>query len=275
MIMYTLSKRIEFRTAVLFTLSLLLLAACAPQQGAASQTLTVLAAASLMEPFNELGALFERQQPGVRVVFQYAGSQQLAQQIDQGAPADVFASASQRHMDAASASGRVDRDEVEILGDNRLVVIYPAGSSPGLSELADLARPALKLILASSEVPVGQYSLDFLDKASQHPAFSPSFRAGVLQNVVSYENNVKAVVTKVSLGEADAGIVYASDLTGAAAQKLGQLEIPPDLNVRAAYPIAVLTDSPNPALAQAFVALVLSPEGQEILARFGFLPHAP
>jgi molybdate transport system substrate-binding protein len=234
--------------------------------------LTVLAAASLNESFTELGRLFETQNPGVNVNFNFAGSQQLAQQLGQGSAADVFASASPKYMDAMLASGRVAKGDVKTFVRNRLVVIFPIANPARLVELKDLARPGLKLDLADQSVPVGQYALDFLGKAVKDPAFEPTFKDNVLKNVVSFEDNVKAVVTKVSLGEVDAGIVYVTDMSGAAAANIGRLDIPDALNTIASYPIAPIADSVTPVLARAFVALALSPEGQAILAKHGFLP---
>lgn len=260
--------------------AVLLMPACSPQAApalpgvGASKTLTVLAAASLTESFNELGKLFETGHPGVRVVFSFGGSQQLAQQLGQGASADVFASASPKYMDAAAQAKRVNPADSKTFATNRLVVIYPKDNPAGLKELKDLAKPGLKLDLADKTVPVGQYSLDFLDKAIQSPGFDPQFKANVLKNVVSYEDNVKSVVAKVSLGEADAGIVYVTDSTSDLSAKLSQLAIPDALNTVAVYPIAPLADSKNAGLAQAFVALVLSPEGQAVMGKYGFLPGA-
>jgi molybdate transport system substrate-binding protein len=244
------------------------------QPASEPRTLTVLAAASLTEAFTELGKMFEARNPGVRVAFNFAGSQQLAQQIGQGAPADIFASASQKYMQAAVASGRVDQAEVRVFAGNRLVVIVPRDNPAGLKELRDLAKPGLKLDLADKAVPVGQYALDFLDKAAQDPGFGSQFKARVLENVVSYEENVKAVVTKVALGEVDAGIVYQTDLP-VAADKVDKLEIPETLNIIATYPLAPLADSRSADLARAFVDLVLSPEGRQVLAKAGFSPAAP
>jgi molybdenum ABC transporter molybdate-binding protein len=235
------------------------------------RTLTVLAAASLTESFTELGKTFEAQNPGVTVAFNFAGSQQLAQQLDQGAPADVFASASKKYMDAAVSSKRVVKYDAKTFVTNRLVVIFPKDNPAGLKELKDLAKPGLKLDLADKSVPVGQYSLDFLDKASKDEKFGATFKDDVLKNVVSYETDVKAVVSKIALGEADAGIVYITDFN-AAADKLGMLDIPDALNSIAAYPIAAITDSKNTDLASAFVSLVLSPDGQKVMAKYGFIP---
>lgn len=256
-------------------------AACAPQADSLpptadapveESTLTVLAAASLTESFTELGKLFEFKNQGVTVTFNFAGSQQLAQQLAQGAQADVFASANTKYMDAAVESGRVDEADPRTFALNRLVVIFPKENPAGLTELKDLAKPGLKLDLADESVPVGKYSLEFLDKAMADPAFDPQFKENVLKNVVSYEITVKAVLTKVVLGEADAGIVYITDITPDAAGKVGTLNIPDALNTIASYPIAPISDSKNPNLAQAFVDLVLSPEGQQIMTEYGFLP---
>jgi molybdate transport system substrate-binding protein len=195
----------------------------APTQApASSQTLTVLAAASLTESFSELGTMFETHNPGVKVSFNFAGSQQLAQQLDQGVAADVFASASPKYMAAAVTSKRVNQADAQTFVKNRLVVIFPKDNPAGLTTLEDLAKPGLKLDLADKSVPVGQYALDFLDKAVKDPGLDPRFKDNVLKNVVSYEDNVKAIVTKVSLGEVDAGIVYVTDVTADAALKIGK-----------------------------------------------------
>jgi molybdate transport system substrate-binding protein len=236
------------------------------------RTLTVLAAASLTESFTELGALFESQHEGVTVSFNFAGSQALAEQLAQGAEADVFASASNKYMTAAIDAGRVAADTSSVFVYNRLVVIYPKDNPGGITELKDLAKSGLKVDLADASVPVGQYALDFLDKATADASFGAQFKETVLSNVVSYEENVKAVVTKISLGEADAGIVYVTDITADAAELVGTIDIPDELNTIATYPIAAVSDSKNAELAQAFVELVLSSDGQAILAKYGFVP---
>jgi molybdate transport system substrate-binding protein len=236
------------------------------------KTLTVLAAASLTESFTELGKLFETQNPGITVTFNFAGSQQLAQQLGEGADADVFASASKKYMDAAIESKSVIADDAKTFVKNRLVIIFPKDNPAGIKELKDLAKTGVKLDLADKVVPVGQYSLDFLDKAIKDPGFDPQFKDNVIKNVVSYEDNVKTVLNKVVLGEADAGIVYVTDIPPEAAKKVGTIEIPDALNTIANYPIAPIADSKNPELAKAFVVLVLSPDGQAIMAKYGFIP---
>lgn len=236
-------------------------------------TITVFAAASLTEAYEELGNTFEAAHPGTQVVLNLAGSQQLAQQIVQGAPADVFASANTKQMNVVIDSGRVLSGTQYIFAHNRLVVVVHKESTVALQTLEDLAQPGLKLILATPETPIGGYSLATLDKASQDDAFGTAFKDKVLGNVVSYEQNVKAVITKVLLGEGDAGMVYLSDsMTKDAVDKLERIDIPEHLNMQATYPIAAIHDSSHSAVAQEFVAYVLSLEGQAILEHHGFVP---
>lgn len=258
-------------------LGMVLLAACAPVAGQTAQTpesvtLHVFAAASLTEAFTEIGTAFEEQQPGVSVVFNFAGSQALAQQINEGAPADVFASANNAQMNAAVEGGRIAADTPQTFVTNRLVVIYPVDNPAGLTVLHDLSKPGLRLVLAAAEVPVGQYSIQFLDKTIEDTAFGASFKDQVLANVVSFEDNVKVVLTKVALGEADAGIVYSSDVVGDNASQVGQMDIPDALNVLASYPIAPVSDSANANTAAEFISYVRSLEGQKILRDYGLIP---
>ncbi|MCC6169783.1 MAG: molybdate ABC transporter substrate-binding protein [Caldilineaceae bacterium] len=270
--------RMRWISGLLILLALLggCTAQIAPPGGSAParRELIVLAAASLTEAFTELGEQFQAAHPGVTVLFSFAGSQQLAQQLAQGAPADVFASANRRQMAAAIDAGRVLSDSTQVFVNNRLVVIYPSDNPAGLASLHDLAQPGVKLVLAAPAVPVGEYALNFLDKASATVEYGATYSPTVLANVVSYEENVRGVLGKVSLGEADAGIVYTSDIAAGSADQVGQIEIPDALNTVAAYPIAPVADADHPDLAQAFVDLVLSPAGQAVLARHGFVPVA-
>jgi molybdate transport system substrate-binding protein len=244
----------------------------APTTAPASQALTVFAAASLTDAFKEIGQAFEAANPGATLAFNFAGSQQLAQQISQGAPVDVFASANNTQMGVVIKSGQVVSGSQKTFARNRLVVIYPTANPAGLSTLQDLAKPGLKLVLADKTVPVGGYALDFLTKASKDPGFTETYSPTVLANVVSYETDVKQVLAKVSLGEADAGIVYTTDITAGAADKVGRIDIPDNLNTIAAYPIAAIQGAANATLAQKFVDYVLSTDGQAVLAKYGFLP---
>ncbi len=234
-------------------------------------TLNVFAAASLTNAFKEIGQKFQQAYSNVTVTFNFAGSQALAQQINQGAPADVFASANQKQMDVVVQAGGADASESRVFARNLLVVIFPRNNPGQITKLQDLARPGLKIVLADKSVPAGQYALDFLSKASADPSFGSSYQANVTKNVVSYETDVETVVTKVVQGEADAGIVYTTDALANASQ-LGQIAIPTNLQTVAVYPIAPLKASKNAAIAEQFVDFVLSADGQAVLARYGFMP---
>jgi molybdate transport system substrate-binding protein len=253
--------------SVIFLLALLL-AGCAPAVGPEERTLKVFAAASLTEAFNEIGANFEAAHPGVTITFNFAGSQALRTQIEEGAPADVFASASGREMDALVTGTFVADGVSQVFLNNKLVVILPADNRAGLDSLDDLTNSGVKIVLAAEEVPVGNYARQALDL--MNGSFGVDFKDKVLANVVSNEDNVKQVVAKVQLGEADAGIVYTSDAV--AAEELETIEISTELNVIARYPIAPLAESENADLAAAFVDYVLSAEGQAILVTWGFAP---
>ncbi len=242
-----------------------------PTATSAPVTLNIMAAASLTEAFNEIAPAFEAAHPGVTLVFNFAGSQQLAQQLTSAAPADVFASANDKQMGVAVDGGRIDKDAPVPFVQNRLVVIVPADNPANITTLADLAKAGIKLDLAAKEVPVGQYALDFMAKADKDATLGSDYSKNVLANVVSYEENVKAVLTKVSMGEADAGIVYSTD-AATMPDKVKQIDISDDLNVIANYPIAVVKDSANAELAQAFVDYILSADGQQVLQKYGFLP---
>jgi molybdate transport system substrate-binding protein len=241
-------------------------------QESRSMELNVFAAASLTECFNALAKQYEALDADVRISFNFGGSQQLSQQINQGAPADIFVSANMKQMTEAAKSGRIDSSAPKFFAHNRLVVVCPKENVAGLRSLRDLAKPHLKIILADKAVPVGQYSLDFLGKCTKSTSFDSAFRTEVLRNVVSYEENVKVVLSKIILGEADAGIVYSSDISEHIRQDVETIEIPDEFNVVATYPVAVVRDSKHLAHAQKFMEFLLSGDGQAILARFGFIP---
>ena len=217
--------------------------------------LTVFAAASLTDAFTELGNAFTAVHPGVDVTFSFAGSNDLVTQIQQGAPADVFASADTATMD--KAGDRVDTSR--IFAGNELAIAVAPGNPENIEGLADLGRSDLKVVLGAPEVPVGKYANDVLA------------RADVSVKPVSLEVTVKGVVTKVALGEADAGIVYVTDVA-AAKGDIGSVAIPTSQNLIASYAIATVGSGKNLANAQAFVDFVLSDAGQQVLARHRFLP---
>ena len=232
--------------------------------------LMVFAAASLTAAFKEIGEKFGAANGGTMVTFNFAGSDQLATQITQGAPADVFASANKKQLDVVIKAGEIISGTERTFVRNRLVVVYPKDNPAKLAALKDLANPGIKIVLANKSVPVGGYALDFLGKASKLPEYTETYSPTVLKNVVSYEENVKAVLSKITLGEADAGIVYTTDAATVTDGSIGTLKIPDNLNTIATYPIAATKNAKNADLAQKFVEFVLSPDGQQILATYGF-----
>lgn len=252
-------------------------AASSPAAGAVPKIegeVTVFTAASLTDAFTEMGKTLEAGNPGATVKFNFAGSQTLQTQLAQGARADVFASANVKQMDAAQTAGTI-ASEPEIFVHNTLVVIVPAANPAGINDLQALANPGVKLVLAAPEVPVGKYARETIEKLSQDPAYGSDYATKVMANVVSNEPDVKSVVSKVQLGEADAGIVYSSDVTPDVRPDVKVIDIPEQFNVKADYPIATVKDAENPTGGQAFIDYVLSPAGQETLKKWGFIPAKP
>jgi molybdate transport system substrate-binding protein len=233
--------------------------------------LTVFAAASLTDAFEELGALYRRRHAGAEVRFNFAGSQQLAAQLEHGAAADVFASADQRWMARVQQLG-LTRDRPVVFAHNRLVVVLPRANPGRIERLQDLARADIKLVLAAEAVPAGWYSREMLGRLARRPDAAPDYDERTLANVVSEEENVKGVVAKVQLGEADAGVVYRSDVTRDIAGRLQVLDIPADVNVIASYSIAALAGSRHPEAARAFIELVRDHEARAILTKHGLMP---
>jgi molybdate transport system substrate-binding protein len=231
--------------------------------------LTVFAAASLSAALQDLGRAFESHTPRVVVRFNFAGSQALVGQLVHGARADLLATADEPTMESARQQ-RLLADRPVRFARNTLVVITPARDSARVRTLADLARPGLRLVLAAPTVPAGRYSRAALAALDGRPGFGPRFAKHALANLVSEEEDVRGVLAKVQLGEADAGIVYATEARRAA-RKVRVLPFPPELPVHPGYPIAPLVDAREPAAASAFVAFVRSREGQRILAAHGFL----
>lgn len=224
--------------------------------GSSSDELVVFAAASLTESYTELGAAFETEHPDASVVFNFAASSELVAQIGNGAPADVFASADLNNMNTLVDAGDNDGEPV-VFATNRSEIIVGPGNPLGVTGIESLADPEVIVVVCAPDVPCGSYAAQIFE------------RAGVSLTPASYEENVKGVVTKVTLGEADAGIAYATDVIAAGDGASG-VEIPDDVNVIAEYPIAVTAESSNGDLARAFVDFVVSPAGQDILASYGF-----
>jgi molybdate transport system substrate-binding protein len=236
-----------------------------PVAAAERTELAVYAAASLKEAFADLASVFEKEHAGVKVQLNLAGSQELRTQIEQGARADVFAAADLKHMGALEKQGLVAGPAV--FARNEPVIVVPRGNPAAIHALEDL-RKTRRLVIGAPEVPIGSYTIRIFEAAARkHGA---AFRAQLEAAVASRELNVRQVLAKVTLAEADAGIVYRTDAL-AAKDKVEVIAIPSELNVIAEYPIATVVASTRPALARAWVELVLSPQGQRRLAALGFL----
>jgi len=243
------------------------LLACSASGG--RETLTVFAAASLSQAFTEAAAVFENQHPEYSVRLAFDGSQRLRVQLDHGAEADVFASADERQMRLAQDSGLLASEAVSF-ATNTLIVAVSSQAGAIVQSLADLAREDVKLVLAHPEVPAGLYAKAVIESLAEAPEFGPKFSAQLLRNVVSQEPNVRSVLQKVALGEADAGFVYASDVLSA--DNILALSVPSEANVVAIYPIAVLRDAVSQEAALMFIQFLTSPSGQRILQAHGFGP---
>lgn len=255
---------IYLRHASYVVAAAVLLGGCTGADDSAAPTeLVVFAASSLTDAFTEMAQAFEQENGGTAVILNFASSSQLAVQLGEGASADVFASANQRQMVVAITAGRVAAAEAVPFATNRLTILVPADNPAQISALADLSQPGIQLVLAAPGVPVRQYTDEILARLGDDLAQS------VYANLVSEEKNVRQAAAKVALGEADAAIVYTSDVTPEIANRVQQIAIPDDQNVTAVYPIAPLTDAMQPDLARQFIQFIHSPAGQEILLKWG------
>ncbi|WNG62835.1 molybdate ABC transporter substrate-binding protein [Archangium gephyra] len=260
--------RVLLRALLLAPLMILAITGCKRSEPAApvqEDRLVVFAAASLRDAFTAMGEEFKRAHPGVELTFNFAGTQELRTQLENGAAVDVFASADQRHMEELVRASRVQGPVV--FARNEPVLIVARESAATLKGLGDLPG-ADRIVIGVPEVPIGRYTLQLLDKASA--ALGPDFRSRVEGKVVSRELNVRQVLAKVSLGEAQAGFVYRTDAISAG-DRVGIATLPPELNVIAEYPMGMVKGAAHPVLARAWIDFVLSADGQRALQRAGFI----
>ena len=247
---------------------MLALTACATPSG--ERTVTVFAAASLTEVFNEMGREFERLNEGAKVRLSYQASSTLRIQLEQGAEADVFASADEFNMDLARDADVISGDPV-VFARNRLAVIVP-GAASEVAALADLAKPGLRVVAGDDATPFGRYTNTAFERLAIDPEFGPAFRDAAVSNIVSKEANVRRAVAKVEIGEADAALAYVTDTGGAGRGDLVPIPIPERYSGPIRYPIAVVDGAASPGLAEDFITFILSKEGHAVLQRHNFLP---
>ncbi len=260
------------RAGALAILTVLAAASCGRSNADQPSTLkavrlTVLAASSLTNVFPQIGEAFAHDHPRVAFDFSFGGTDALTAQIEQGAPADVFAGASTTYGDRLAGERLID--PYRAFCTNRLVVVVPSSNPAGIASLADLQRPGVKVVVGAETVPVGAYTRKVLSNLDA--TFGSDFDRKVLANVVSDEDSVEGVLTKVRLGEADAGFVYITDAR-AAGSDVKALDLPEAAQAVATYPIAAVRASTNLAMARRFVDYVLSPPAQALLRRAGFGP---
>ncbi|MDD2756259.1 MAG: molybdate ABC transporter substrate-binding protein [Methanothrix sp.] len=233
--------------------------------------LTVFTAASLTGAFGEIGQIYTNQ-TNIKVAFNFDGSQALRTQIENGAYADVFVSANKKQMNAVKNIGLMNNSSIIIFTENKLSLIVPKDNPAKVGNLSDLAKPGLKIVIGTKDVPVGDYALQIISKLGNDSAYGPDYKAKVLANVISQETNVNYVVTKVALGEADVGFAYVSDVTEQLASKVDKIDIPDEYNIIAEYPLGILLESKYPAESKEFIDLVISDEGKAVLEKYGFTP---
>jgi len=251
----------------------LLVAGCTTTPAAPEETtLTVFTAASLTGAFTDIGKAYEAQNENVKVDFVFDGSQTLRTQIEQGANVDIFVSASTKHMKALQDSGFMDNSTVAPFLGNSLALIVPVDNPAGIASLADLNKTGVKLVIGTKDVPFGDYTRQMLDKMAADPAYGQAYKDAVMANVVSEETAVSSVVPKLALGEADAAIVYKSDVSKDDLTKVTRIDIPAAYNVVATYPLGILAESPSKTEAASFIAFVRGPDGSAILTDYGFDP---
>lgn len=241
-----------------------------PAQAKDNTTLTVFAAASLTDAFEDIASAFEAEYPDITVIFNFAGSSTLAHQLAEGAPVDIFASANPRQMRVAQDAGRIAGSPITF-AHNRLVVIVPADNPADIQSLHDLANDGVLLVVTAPEVPVRAYTDTMLERLAAADDYGAEYRDAVVDNIVSEEPDVRQVAAKVAFGEADAGVVYLSDVTPDIAEDVITIDIPDAYNTLATYPIALTDDTVQPEQAQLFIDFVLSDAGQEILVHWGFV----
>lgn len=250
-----------------------LILACSAALASEPKEITVFTAASLTGAFGEIGGIYEND-TGIHVTFNFDGSQALRTQIENGAYTDVFASANKKQMNALKSDALMNNSSIAIFAKNKISLIVPKDNPAKISNLSDLAKPGIKIVMGTKDVPVGDYALQIIDKLGNDSSYGQDYKEKVLSNVISQETTVNYVVTKVALGEADVGFAYVSDVTEDLASKVDKIDIPDEYNIIAEYPMGILQQSKYLTESMDFMNLVISEEGSAILEKYGFSPVA-
>ena len=260
------------RAAYLISLSLLSVLLSMASTGLAEEQkdLTVYCGAGLTGALSEIGEIYENSS-NMSIKFNFDGVPALRAQIEQGAYADVLVSANLKHMNALKSEGFIENQTVVIFVRNKVAIIVPNGNPANITGLKDLAVPGVKILMGTKELPAGDYALQVLDKLAADLEYGPAFKESVLANVVSQETTVNRVVSKVALGEADAGFAFISDVSPQMVGRVTKILIPDKYNVIGDFPVGVLSQSKHKEEAQAFIDVIMSDEGQAILEKYGFV----
>jgi molybdate transport system substrate-binding protein len=266
--------RVTLLVPLLLIAATLAVAGCTgtTQPTAQQTTPTVFTAASLTGAFSEIGEAYTAENPDTVVDCAFDGSQALRTQIEQGASPDIFVSANVKHMGALQGGGFMENDTVTVFLENSLAVIVPAENPANVTSLADLARPGVRLVIGTKDVPFGSYTRQVLDTMAADPAYGAAYRDAVMENVISEETAITTVMPKLTLGEADAAFVYRSDVRPNDRSLVRQIEVPAEYNVVAEYPLGILASSEQKTEAAAFIAFVRGPTGSAVLESYGFDP---
>lgn len=235
--------------------------------------LAIFCGAGLAGAFNEIGQLYENAS-NIGVAFNFDGLPSLRAQIENGAYADVLVSSNLKHMDALKAEGLINNSTVKIFARNKVAVVVPKDNPANIVNLTDLARPGIMILMGTKELPIGDYARQVLDKLANDSEYGPEYKEKVISNIVSEETTVNRIVSKVALGEVDAGFAFMSDVSPSMVGKVTKIPIPDKYNVVGDFPVGVLSQSNNSQEAQAFIDVIMSNEGQAILDKYGFIPVA-
>jgi molybdate transport system substrate-binding protein len=240
-------------------------------QTALDEELIVFCGAGFTGAMSEIGEIYGNSS-NAQVRFNFDGLPALRVQIEEGAYADILISPDQSYMDPLVEEGFIDEESVQVFASNKVAVVLPVDSSANITTIRDLATPGTKIVMGIEELPIGDYALQVLDLMAKDPEYGPAFKEAVLANVVSLETRVTGIVSKVAMGEADAGFAFMSDVSPQMKGKVRKIPIPVGYNIRGNCSAAVLSQSDNSEAAEAFIDLLLSNDAQSILDEYGFIP---